>query len=193
MPIDPHHLQPYPPQPLSDLLNLCQDPILVVEPATGRLQRTNPAAQHWYGISCASGENHTLQSVFPDLATPESQDVLSRLATGELEAADLPVFFTSTDGTVTCWNAALRWIEADGKTAIGIVLQHADTDRQSCSPSLEAIARRAPLTGVLACRRSRAGLEYRRLGHQRLLHVGDGEGLRLRCRSRRGAPAAIAR
>ena len=148
MPIDPHHRQPYPPQPLSDLLNLCQDPILVVEPETGRLQRTNPAAQHWYGISCVSGENNTLQSVFPNLATPESQDVLSRLANGELEAADLPVFFSSTDGTVTCWNAALRWIEADGKTAIGIVLQHADTDQQSCSPLLEVIARRDPLTGL---------------------------------------------
>lgn len=153
MPIDPHHLQPNHlqpdhPQPLSDLLNLCQDPVLIVEPATGRLQRTNPAAQHWYGMSCAAGENKTLQSVFPDLATPEPQGVLSRLAAGKLEAADLQVFFTSTDGTVTRWNAALRRVECDGKTAIGIVLQHADTDWQSCPPSLEAIARRDPLTGL---------------------------------------------
>ena len=143
MPVDPH-----PPQPLSDLLNLCREPVLVVEPTTGRLQRTNPAAQQWYGKSCSADGQNTLQSVFPDLATPEARNLLSTLAAGELAEAELPVFFTSANSMVTRWNAALRRVECDGKIAIGIVLQHAGIDWQSRCRWLEAIARRDPLTGL---------------------------------------------
>ena len=143
MPVDPH-----PPQPLSDLLNLCREPVLVVEPTTGRLQRTNPAAQQRYGKSCSADGQNTLQSVFPDFATPEARNLLSTLAVGELAEAELPVFFTSADSMVTRWNAALRRVECDGKIAIGIVLQHAGIDWQSRCRWLEAIARRDPLTGL---------------------------------------------
>ena len=143
MPVDPH-----PPQPFSDLLNLCREPVLVVEPTTGRLQRTNPAAQQWYGKSCSTDGQNTLQSVFPDLATPEARSLLSTLAAGELAEAELPVFFTSENSMVTRWNAALRRVECDGKIAIGIVLQHAGIDWQSRCRWLEAIACRDPLTGL---------------------------------------------